>query len=174
MTDTTSSAASAHSNTEILDRKRNRSLLGFVISFVIWIMSALPYKVVVLYLGYTPPQGVMTFYWIFFGIGGLACWLFFLIRYQLIQRTIKQDPQLASALNDELVRYTWTRAAAIGFWVMLTTVGLFQFGKLFMILLYSAGIVPPTIFALRGFELPEAMAVGVGTTIVAYLYLRRD
>ena len=172
MTDTTSSAASVHSNTEILDHKRNRSLLGFVISFVIWIMSAFPYKVVI-YFGYSPPPGIMTFYLIFFGIGGLICWLFFLTRYLLIQRTIKRDPQLASALNDELVRYTWTRASALGFWVMLTTAGLLQFSKLLITLLFSAGFIPISILALNGFDLPEAMAVGVGTTIVAYLYFRR-
>ena len=136
-------------------------------------MSALPFKIMVLYLGYSPPPGIITFYAMFFGIGGLFCWPFFLIRYLLIQRTIKRDPQLASALNDELVRYTWTRAAALGFWVMLTTAGLIQFGQLFISLLYRAGFVPITIFALNGFELPEAMAVGVGTTIVAYLYFRR-
>jgi Flp pilus assembly protein TadB len=87
---------------ERLDRQRNSSLAWFLGSFLVWTLgtiAAMFLLIGVLGLGMwvLAPLYVLP----------LALWLFFLVRYLLIQSRIRSQPRLAEALNDELVRAAW-------------------------------------------------------------------
>ena len=154
---------------ERLDRQRNSSLAWFLGSFLVWTLgtiAAMFLLIGVLGLGMwvLAPLYVLP----------LALWLFFLVRYLLIQSRIRSQPRLAEALNDELVRAAWLKAAAAGFWAMLTAEILVTFWRVLANTTVSIGLVPRNYTLLIDIRSPLVLAIGIGVTIAVYLYQRRD
>lgn len=157
---------------EHLDLKRTRNLAWFLGSFLVWSFCS-----IVLLLGYGIFGGynrAFTPVLIVLLTLPLAVWLFFLGRYLWIQRRIKADPQIAEALNDEMVRSTWFRAAAAGFWSMLAVEVVFTILRTSSNLMVGMGFVDISILYIPDIRSPLAIAVGVGVTIGVYLHHRRD
>ena len=140
---------------EHLDLQRNRSLAWFLGTFLFWSFCS-----IALLLGY----GIL---------GGFGP-VFFLGRYLWIQHRIKADPRMSEALNDEMVRSTWFRAAAAGFWSMLAVEVVFTILRISSNLLVSMGFIDIRFIAVPDIRAPLAIAVGVGVTIGVYLHHRRD
>jgi hypothetical protein len=155
---------------ERLDRQRNRSLAWFLGCFLVWTLSALGGMVLV-------ASPVRLTAWILgplFSIP-LLFWLLFLLRYLRIQSRIRSQPRLAEVLNDELVRTAWLKAAAAGFWAMLTAEILVSIWQ-FLVANVAIGfrLIPLNPVLLMDLRSPLVLAVGVIVTIGIYLYNRRD
>jgi hypothetical protein len=155
---------------ERLDRQRNRSLAWFLGCFLVWTLSALGGMVLV-------ASPVRLTAWILgplFSIP-LLFWLLFLLRYLRIQSRIRSQPRLAEVLNDELVRTAWLKAAAAGFWAMLTAEIVVTLGRtLAGIISVGFGLIPWKPVLALDIRSPLVLAIGVGVTIGVYLYQRRD
>ncbi len=155
---------------ERLDRQRNRSLAWFLGSFLVWTLSATGGIVLI-------ASPVRLADWVvgpFFSLP-LLFWLFSLLRYLGIQSRIRSQPRLAEALNDELVRTAWLKAASAGFWAMLTAEILVTlWGTLVVNVAIDLGLVPLNSVLMMDLRSPLVLAIGVGVTIGVYLYQRRD
>jgi len=155
---------------ERLDRQRNRSLAWFLGSFLVWNLSAMGGMIVVA----SPVRHAEWVLGPLFSIPALI-WLFSLLRYFGIQSRIRSQPRLAKVLNDELVRTAWLKAAAAGFWAMLTAEILVTVWRtLAANLAIGFRLIPMNPVLAMDIRSPLVLAIGVGVTIGVYLYQRRD
>jgi hypothetical protein len=154
---------------EQLDRRRDRSLAWFLGCFLAWTLAT----IASMFLLVTPGLVSLALIVPVFALP-LAFWLFFLGRYLWIQARIRSDPRLAEALNDELVRTTWLRAAAAGFWAMLAVEVLSTLWRMLTNVTVSMGLVPLNPVLFLDLRAPLTLAVGIGVTIGVYLYQRRE
>ncbi len=159
--------------TERLDRQRNLSLTWFMWSFLTWSFLQILVISGFAILGMRD-QEFLT--WLFF-VGGflpLVLWIFFLIRFLIIQKRIRGNPVIAEALRDEMVREAWLRAAAYGFWSMLAVEAAFTILKVLSTIVFVHLLGVPHFLMVLEIRSPLAIAVGLGVTIGTYLRYRRD
>ena len=95
---------------ERLDRARERTLAWFLVTFLFWAFAQITLTLLFLFMlgQHTLPA------WLFgpFALLPLLLSLVFLGAYLRVMQRIRADRATAEALNDELVRYAWLRAAA--------------------------------------------------------------
>jgi hypothetical protein len=155
---------------ERLDRQRNRSLAWFLGSFLVWSLGTMGWMGFQISRPWLGMWVVVPLY-----VLPLAVWLFSLLHYLGIQSRIRSQPRLAEVLNDELVRTAWLKAAAAGFWAMLTAEIVVTLGRtLAGIISVGFGLIPWKPVLALDIRSPLVLAIGVGVTIGVYLYQRRD
>jgi hypothetical protein len=91
----------------------------------------------------------------------IAVWVASLVRTLQLTRTLKGDPALSSAMQDERVRYARLRALALGFWVVLLA-------QAVILGVVGLGIVVPTMLAAR-----LSLALGVVAAAVGFVAYER-
>ncbi len=154
---------------EQFDRQRDRSLAWFLGSFLVWTLATIGSMFLLVSPGLVSVSLVGPVFLL-----PLALWLFFLGRYLWIQARIHSDPRLAEALNDELVRTAWLRAAAAGFWAMLAAEVLSTLWRMLANMTVGLGLVQINSVLFLDLRAPLTLAVGIGVTIGVYLHQRRE
>ncbi|MFC1628152.1 hypothetical protein ACFL3H_03435 [Gemmatimonadota bacterium] len=159
--------------TERLDRQRNQSLAWFMWSFLVW-----SFLQIIVIFGYAivrmSDPGFLPWLFLVGGTLPMAIWVYSLIRYLFLGRRIRSNPEIAEALNDEMVREAWLRAAAAGFWSMLAVEAGFTILKVLSTGLILHVFGAPQVLIVLEIRSPLAIAVGLGVTIGTYLRYRRD
>ncbi len=158
---------------EHLDRQRDRSLAWFLGCFLFWVASTMVLTVAVVRLGFAG-RAVGPYLLLTLALAPFLLWFFFLGRYFWIQLRIRSDPRLAEALNDELVRAAWLKAAAAGFWTMLAAEVLLTLARLLTNIVIAMGLLPWTAGMFNELRSPLVLALGIGVTVGVYLHQRRE
>jgi hypothetical protein len=158
---------------ERLDEQRNRSLMLFLATFLAWSFASILIIMAAFTLMGTGDSDMILVMSLPLVVLPLLLWIYFLVRFLLIQRRIRRNPDVAAYLDDEMVRDAWRRAAATGFWAMLTVEALVTLQALALRVIIVTGLVSPMPSVLSAIQAPMVIAVGVGVTIGRYLYLRR-
>jgi hypothetical protein len=158
---------------ERLDEQRNRSLMWFLGTFLAWSFASILIIMAAFTLMGTSDSDMILVMSLPLVVLPLLLWIYFLVRFLLIRRRIRRNPEAAAYLDDEMVRDAWRRAAATGFWAMLAVEALVTLQALTLRVIIVTGLVSPIPSVLSAIQAPMVIAVGVGVTIGRYLYLRR-
>lgn len=154
---------------ERLDKQRNRALTWFIGTFLLWIFCSIAYTVIDWISGGLEPelQDRLSMYLV--AIPAIP-WLCFILRYRRLRRRITNTPEVAAALDDEIVQQAWTYAAAKGFWAMLAVEIIFEGGLGF----YQAFMGTPNLSFLWDSQSIMAITIGLSVTIVTFLRARQS
>lgn len=157
---------------EQLDRARERTLAWFLGTFLFWAIAQITLTLLFLFAA---GQHALPA-WLFgpFALLPLLLSLVFLGAYLRVMQRIRADRATAEALNDELVRFAWLRAAAAGFWSMLGVMVAFSLVNILLRILTGFGLLDPRLGALDAIQPPLAIAAGVGVTVLTFLRLRKE
>ncbi|MDR0269652.1 hypothetical protein [Paenibacillus sp.] len=140
-----------------LESKRKRFLVGFIIGFMIW---QVPYLVSY----FTSGKNHMSLSGIWMtcvSMAGSAIWAYYLIRMLIWSRSLRNNREMAKALNDEYMQLIRTRSYAAGFWVVMALIAV-----LFVISIW----VP----LATSFVLHTALFMGVVSSMLAYMRFEKE
>lgn len=156
------------SRIELMDRRRRILLTWLFWGFGGWYVMLLTHWIILIagsfgHDGYAIRGiiGSINPYFLYGGLGAAAIFLFFLARWWLYKRGLRNDPALRAAVNDELVQQSWFKAFRFAFFCLIA-----------LFVLNFLGFFA-SIFLARSMDLKDygRIAVFISTFSAAHFYL---
>ena len=161
---------------EIMDKKRKRLLIFLMIGYGVWHGMFLLYGIIegIFWSLRRRPNTVHAFlekigpYYLYFGLFVFLIFIFFLVKWWLFKKSLKKDPALQSAVNDELVKQNWLKSYRFSFFC---TTGLLVF--LHIVRIYDSFIAHGRLGIIEGLGLHYLLYTAVMSCLGAFLHYNK-